>query len=76
MRGNKWQTRKKPRPMQAKGEVTEAKRRRKGSAKKGLNGGRRFDKIAPNSDERKDVKIVKGEVPDKDYYFVDYLYYD
>ena len=75
-RGNKWRTRKKPRPMQAKRKVTEDKRRRKSSAKKGLNGGRRFDKIAPNSDERKDVKIVKGEVPDKDYYFVDYLYYD
>ena len=42
----------------------------------GKGGGRRFDRVAPNSNERKDVKIVKGEVPDKDYYYVDYLYYD
>ena len=73
-RGNRLRTRKKPRPMQTGGNVFD-QRRRAGSTKEG-NGGRRFDRIAPNSDERKDVKIVKGEVPDKDYYFVDYLYYD
>ena len=75
-RGSRLKTRRKPLPaIQNRGKVREDKRRRVGSGKKG-NGGRRFDRIAPNSDERKDVKIVKGEVPNKDYYFVDYLYYD
>ena len=72
-RGSRLRTRKKQRPIQTR--VREDERRRAGSTKRGA-GGRRFDRIAPNSDERKDVKIVKGDVPNKDYYFVDYLYYD
>ena len=73
--GTRLKTRKKQRPIQTRGKVREDERRRAGSTKRGA-GGRRFDRIAPNSDERKDVKIVKGDVPNKDYYFVDYLYYD
>ena len=74
--GNRLRKRRKPRPLPTRRKVTADQRRRKGSPTKEGNGGRRFDRIAPNSNERKDVKIVKGEVPNKDYYYVDYLYYD
>ena len=37
-------------------------------------GGRRFDKVAPTSGERRDVKVRRGQK--EDFFYYDYLYYD
>ena len=88
-KGDKRQTKsKKPGRMPSRRKMAADNRRKRGWSSRrevndgwtkrteGKGGGRRFDRVAPNSNERMDVKIVKGEVPDKDYYYVDYFYYD
>ena len=48
---------------------------RAGSRGKGGGGGaRRFDLHAPTSEERRDVKVLRGE--GRDFFYTDYVYYD
>ena len=80
IRGKAWSvnTREKYKTYQPKEVLPRGETRRSTGANKarGSGGGRRFDQFAPNSAERRDVVVQRGEGPNKDYVYYDYLYYD
>ena len=69
--GQSWRASQRP-PAQVRGGEGGEGKRAGGRGKGG--GARRFDHIAPTSEERRDVKVHRGE--GRDFFYTDYVYYD